>query len=81
MDPGNKAATDGLLSLEQSSGIKNASFEEPMAINEGNEYQENNFEMIEVQPMTPPTPPNEILPDIDAESDTIWSDVDGANNE
>lgn len=52
-----------------------------MAINEGNEYQENNFEMIEVQPMTPPTPPNEILPDIDAESDTIWSDVDGANNE
>lgn len=54
LDPTNKNANEGLLALEQAANAKIPAFEEPMAVAEGGEYQENNFEMVEVQNLTPP---------------------------
>lgn len=66
MDPANSKASQGLISLEQASGKKD---EEQGTTADADEYQDSNFEMIEAQQLTP-----EVFPDIDVESDAMWSD-------
>lgn len=77
MDPANRKASTGLLSLEQNmqpkeEGSSNYSPTLPAA-----ESSDNNFEMMEAQQMTPP---NDALLDIEEESETLWADVDIETN-
>lgn len=72
MDPANRKAKSGLLDLEQNMNPKEDT-SAAYAPTSPNETPPDNFEMMEAQQMTPP---NDVLPDIEEESEALWSDVE-----
>lgn len=75
MDHNNQRAFCGLVSLESSNKVnESGTFEPPMPNANPNEFQDNNFEMIEVQELIPPHG------EMEGEGDTVWDNIELGGN-